>query len=308
MIFISLYSCHQQEDGKHLFKELPIDSFAHPILFPDTFNVKHQVLLIPQNIRMKSYFNFLDSIINQYPQLLNSNQGEHVLILFNPWVLDTLRGFDYYIQKSKGKIQYDQTKEIVFDKGSRLIIPTQPEVDSISTILSLIRIDVNIPEYRLRIIQHGDTLHTFPIRVGRNEETYLESIGRVVNQRTPIGQGKIISAIRQPVYKDLQTGQKYEETRRDDGRYTLMPIIPSLEPEIGSIKHGTMFHATTNLQTLGRAYSNGCIGLREADMWTLYYFSPPGTPVTIRYDLKIPGQKTIRWKDIYQLEKQTLEQ
>jgi L,D-transpeptidase ErfK/SrfK len=48
-----------------------------------------------------------------------------------------------------------------------------------------------------------------------------------------------------------------------------------------------MIHPTTNPVTLGRAYSNGCIGTAEADAWIIYYHAPPGTPLKIRYDLEV---------------------
>jgi L,D-transpeptidase ErfK/SrfK len=46
-------------------------------------------------------------------------------------------------------------------------------------------------------------------------------------------------------------------------------------------------HPTTNKSTLGKAISNGCIGMSEADAWTLYYHAPLGTPVEFRYDLHV---------------------
>jgi L,D-transpeptidase ErfK/SrfK len=37
-------------------------------------------------------------------------------------------------------------------------------------------------------------------------------------------------------------------------------------------------------KTLGKAYSNGCVGTSEQDAWRLYFYAPIGTKVVIRYD------------------------
>lgn len=52
---------------------------------------------------------------------------------------------------------------------------------------------------------------------------------------------------------------------------------------------------------MGKASSNGCIGMREADMWRLYYHAPVGTPIIIRYDLVAINEQgdTSRLPNIY---------
>jgi L,D-transpeptidase catalytic domain len=122
-----------------------------------------------------------------------------------------------------------------------------------------------------------------------------------VDLRTPIGKGEIVKIERIPVYRNPETGERYELTRRDDGRTTKMPIIPSLEPAINGIRPGKVIHATTNPQSLGKAYSHGCIGMTEANAWTIYYSAPLRTKVIYRYDLKIRDihGDTVRLKDIY---------
>ena len=305
LILIScvLISCARQQNATNRKNIIPPDSLVNNTATLDTLQNTHKYISVGREVRMAQYFSFIDSLTSHYPELSGSDCGEYALVLSNPWLVDSLRSTDYYTQKKKGKFQYDQQKQIILHKTDSLFIPTNAMVDSISKKLSANRIDVNIPEFKLRVIQNRDTVFTCKVRVGRNAEEYLGSVGRVVNQRTPIGKGKIIRALRNPVFYDLHTGVKLEETIRDDKKITRMPFIPSLEPEIDGVRHGSMFHATTNLKTVGKALSNGCIGLREADMWTLYYHAPVGTEVTLRYDLKIVNSKndTILLKDIYHL-------
>ena len=86
-----------------------------------------------------------------------------------------------------------------------------------------------------------------------------------------------------------------------------MPRIPWIEPQIDGHRFGHMIHPTTNPKTLGKAYSNGCIGTSEADAWRIYYYAPIGTKVNFRYDLIIENERgdTIQLKRYLSLEKQT---
>jgi L,D-transpeptidase ErfK/SrfK len=90
-------------------------------------------------------------------------------------------------------------------------------------------------------------------------------------------------------------------TRRDDGRVTKCPRVPWIEPTIDGERIGQWIHPTTNRASLGKTYSNGCIGMAENSTWYTYYYAPLGTPVQVRYDLeKIgPDGKVTQFSDIY---------
>lgn len=258
--------------------------------------------LVKNDIRMKNYFFFIDSLADtsfHSRSILN----EYLLVNANPWLIDSLRTLDYYTQKKKGVFIYDQAQQIILHAGDRLIIPDTAMRAAITQKLESSYLDVNIPEYTLRMIQGHDTLLTCPIRIGRDAEGYLDYYQRQVDFRTPVGEGEIKRVRRNPKYIDLQSGEEYKETNRDDGRRTKMPIIPSLEPSINGKLIGTLIHATTNPKSLGKAYSHGCVGTSEADIWFIYYCSPPGTKVRFRYDLEIKDAngKSAQLKDIYHL-------
>jgi hypothetical protein len=257
---------------------------------------------IPKDVRMKNYFSFLDSLVARY-DTLSIKLTEYAIVHANPRILDSLRGSDYYVQKKKGFFLYDQAEKIVIGKGDSLHIPDSAAIAFIDRKLKSTIIDLNIPEYTLRLTQLGDTILTCKVRVGQNQDKFLPIVGHVVDLRTPIGEGKIVEIEKIPIYRNPETGEKYEKTKRDDGRTTTMPIIPSLEPSIYKKRFGKVIHATTNPVSLGRASSHGCIGSTEADAWTIYYNSPIGTKVKFRYDLKVCDSHgdTILLKDIYLL-------
>jgi L,D-transpeptidase ErfK/SrfK len=77
--------------------------------------------------------------------------------------------------------------------------------------------------------------------------------------------------------------------------------MPWLEPEINGESFGQLIHPTSNQSTLGKAYSNGCIGTGEASMWRIYYYAPVGTKVRISYNLNSKDSvgSAIKLKDIY---------
>ena len=262
---------------------------------------------IPEDIHIKDYFLFMDHLVSR----LNSDSAncmldEYILVHANPWIIDTLRSTDYYVQKQKGKFVYDQSKCVILHKNTQLIIPDSLWAEQLRDKLHSRVVDVNIPEFRMRILHGADTVLVCKVRVGQNKRKFLALAGHEVDLRTPIGQGEIVRVEREPYYIDPETGMRYDSTRRDDGRYTLLPIIPWLEPSIGGVRYGTMIHATTNPRTLGKASSNGCIGTTEADAWTIYYNAPPGTPVIFRYDLEVVGANgaIITLRDIYQREQE----
>ena len=171
---------------------------------------------------------------------------------------------------------------------------TQQEIDQCI-------LDLNLPEYTLRIYQGKELKYSFPVRIGQNKSKYLAMAGRDVDLRTRTGVGEITRIVRQPTYINPANNKRYKRTRRDDGVYTKMPIIPWLEPTIDGIRYGQLIHPTTNPKTLGKASSNGCIGTKESDAWYIYYYAPLGTKMVIRYDRAIVDtqQDTIYLPDVY---------
>ncbi|MBK6931620.1 MAG: L,D-transpeptidase [Saprospirales bacterium] len=258
---------------------------------------------VPADIRIKEYFRFLDGIVHHYDSLVPYHLTEHILIRANPWVIDTLENTDYYRRIDRGDFVYDQRKLVVLHQGDTLRIPDSLYAAQLQNQINETWIDINIPAFSLRVVEGAsDTIYSFKVRVGQNKKRYQEAIQRVADLRTQTGAGRIFRINRTPSrFEDPHTGKLLKRTKRDDGRTTRMPMIPWLEPEIGGRRPGQMIHPTTNPETLGKAYSNGCIGCSESDAWRLYYYAPVGTRVVIRYDLQVvsPRGDTITLPDIY---------
>ena len=247
-------------------------------------------------IRFNEFFTLIDSIANlKLPENLDLS-GDMILVAANPWILDTLRNSDYREALKRGRFVDDLLEEVIIPSGSPIRIPDSLESHRIASELRSTRLVLNIPEFKLRLIRNLDTMLVAAVRVGRNESVFLEAVGRDVDLRTPVGKGKIHRVWRTPKSVNLHTGEVYKVTRRDDNRITKMPPVPSLEPEINGHRNGKMIHATTNPVTLGKAYSHGCVGVSEADMWTIYFNLPVGSEIEFRYDLT--GKDTI-YRDIY---------
>ncbi|MFT6796069.1 MAG: hypothetical protein ACJART_001207 [Maribacter sp.] len=241
---------------------------------------------IASNIIIEEYFKYIDSLVSKYDSLVPYTLSEHILVRNNPWIMDTLANTDYYRMIARDSFVYDQRKMIVLPKGSILKIPDSLAACQILEDFANTEIDVNIPEFKLRIFQDSILLHTFPIRVGQNRERYLKFGDRMTALRTKTGKGIIVDHVKHPDFYNPVDGKQFYVTKRDDGRTTVMPQIPWIETEINGIRNGQMIHPTTNPKTLGKAYSNGCIGTKEADAWIIYYHVPLGTKIKIRYDLE----------------------
>ncbi len=256
--------------------------------------------VVSRKVSMKNYFSFIDSISTAR---LDSSIAlrDYVLVNANPWIIDSLRNLDYYHQKTRGLFVYDQSQQIIFHPGDSLLIPDPKTVTTIIEKLRSTRIEVNIPEFKLWAIQGQDTVLTCKVRVGQNKNKYLDFYQKEADLRTPVGEGEIVMVRKNPKYFDPQTGEEYVETKRDDGLRTKMPIMPSLTPSINGTVTGTLIHATTNPKSLGKAYSNGCIGTSEPDIWSIFYMAPVGTKVRFQYDLEINDKQGLpkKLRDIY---------
>lgn len=264
-------------------------------------NVKPNVIVVEKDIIIDNYFKYIDSIVEKYNPLKMYHLSEHLIVRNNSWIIDTLQNTDYYRMKVRDSFVYNQKKMIALPKGAIIVIPDSIRVSELLNSFQKTIIDINIPEFKLRIFEDTLMRYEFPVRVGRDEEKYLEMSGRIQDLKTKTGKGFIVNHFRNPVYANPVTNKEYFVTKRDDKKVTRLPQIPFIETEINGIKNGQLIHPTTNPITLGKAYSNGCIGVKEADAWVIYYYSPINTKVRIRYDLNVIDKKNrhLVLEDIY---------
>ncbi|MCA0236071.1 MAG: L,D-transpeptidase [Bacteroidetes bacterium] len=256
---------------------------------------------ITQPVTIERYFSFMDALVRQYDTLVPYALTEHMLVRANPWIIDSLENTDYYRQIARGNFVADQRKMTILQTGDTLILPGPKAANLLQSSIQATSLDINLPAFRLRIMEKDSVLYDFPVRIGKNQKKYLALAGGNVDLRTHTGTGEIIRINRRPVFFDPVTGKQFTHTKRDDQRTTWMPLIPWIEPAIDGNRYGQMIHPTTNPRTLGKPASNGCIGLKEADAWRVYYYAPIGTKVVIRYDLFEESNTgdTLRYKDVY---------
>ena len=270
------------------------DDFQKKDVLKDTL----KPALVTKNIKIKEYFQFIDSIVKAFNQNKKYKLTEHIFVRNNLWVIDSLINTDYYKMIEKDSFVYDQKEMIILNEGNKLSFPDSLEVDSIVKMFQKTILDVNVPEFKLRILEDTLCLYEFKVRVGKNKSQYLKMGDRITNLRTKVGSGTIVRHVRNPDYYNPVNGHKYYVTVRDDEKLTRMPQIPWIETEINGVRNGQMIHPTTNPVTLGKPSSNGCIGVSEADAWVIYYYSPIGTKINIRYNLKTEKDTTVL-NDIY---------
>ena len=259
------------------------------------------IISVSKNVKVKDYFPYMDSLVNQHNLKANYTITEHILVRANHWIIDTLANTDYYRMIKKDSFVYNQKEMIVLPKGSNISIPDSTATSNILNAMNKTRIAINIPEFKLRIFQDSLLLYEFPIRVGRNEKKYLKMGNRITDLKTIAGNGKIVNYNRYPNYYNPVNGHQYYLTRRGDHKVTKLPQIPFIETEIEGVRNGQLIHPTTNQNTLNKAYSNGCIGTSEAHAWIIYYYAPIGTKINISYNLNSTNEKgeAVMLKDIY---------
>ena len=250
---------------------------------------------------MRDFYRVMDSIAARYDSIFGDTLSDHILAKANPWIVDTLAGMQYETMMARDSFVYDQRNLIVFKKGDSLRIPRKVEIETIMKDFSETVLDLNIPEYKMRILVGKDTLYSIKTRVGRNERKHLDMAGTEIWLGTDKGTGKIIRHEKYPLFINPADNHRYYVTRRDDYRTTKTPLIPWIEAELDGQRKGDLIHPTTNPVTLGKPYSNGCVGVSEADAWRVYFNAPLGTKVIFRYDLRVKDEKgdTIKLRDIY---------
>lgn len=256
---------------------------------------------ITQDINIDQYFNYMDSLVNAIDSLVPYPLSEHLLVRANPWVIDSLANTDYYRMMARDSFVYDQRKLFVLRLSDSIMIPDSVTASTILNSFKKTHLDINIPEFKLRIYQDSSLLFTFPVRVGKNTQKYLAMIDKTTDLRTKSGRGKIVRHEKDPDFYNPVNHKRFYTTKRDDNKTTLMPQIPWIETEINGIRNGQMIHPTTNPETLGKASSNGCIGTRESDAWIIYYYAPLETAITIRYHLEFTNGKgdKVKLNDVY---------
>jgi L,D-transpeptidase ErfK/SrfK len=257
--------------------------------------------VVRRDVPIRAYFDYLDTLVAADSALRGHPDAEHLLVRTNPWVIERLEGTDYYRMKAQGVESLDPQAEVALSVGDTLWIPSAAQIEALRDTFAATVLDLNIPEFRLRIFEFGVERHSFFVRVGQNRTRYLEMAGREVDLRTQVGSGTIVRIEKNPDFENPVDNHRYQETRRDDGVVTGLPRIPFLEPEIDGLRYGQLIHPTTNLETLGKAYSNGCVGTSEAAAWRIYYSAPLGTRVNFRYDLNnvSAAGDTVVLPDIY---------
>lgn len=268
--------------------------------FSNNKNIIRKVI-VKKDVRIAVYFRWMDSLVADFNKKNTYAIDEYILVRHNIWILDTLAHTDYYYLKDKGIFNEDSQALNVFREGQTLLIPDSLQTQEIRNSMADTYLDINIPEFRLQIIENGKVIQKFPVRVGQNNKRYLKMAKAEVDMRTKPGVGKIVRVNKKPSFINPKDNHRYYATRRDDNKVTKLPAIPWIEPEINGQRFGQLIHPTTNLATLGRAYSNGCIGLRESAAWFVYYYAPLNTKVVIRYDLKGKDAEgnDIQFTDIY---------
>ena len=206
-----------------------------PVVVKDSVAYK---IRITEEIRICDYFDFMDSLVAQYDSLLPYPFTEHLLVRANDWLIDSLAATDYYRMMDKGIFAFHQEDLVILSEGDSLLVPDKDWAEEIICRQSLTSLDINIPEFKLRIKEADSMLFEFLVRVGKNKERYLAMAGHVVDLKTKTGTGKIIKINRDPSYINPADNKIYKRTRRDDGKYTALPRIPWLTPEIDGHRWG----------------------------------------------------------------------
>ena len=156
--------------------------------------------VVVSDVPIRSYFEVLDSLIATDSVLRGASDAEHLLVRSNPWLIQRLEDTDYYRMKARGVESLDPQAELALLRGDTLWVPSGDQIAALRDTFAATTLDLNIPEFTLRIVEHNTVRHTFLVRVGQNRTRYLAMAGREVDLRTQVGTGTIVRIDRSPTY------------------------------------------------------------------------------------------------------------
>lgn len=257
--------------------------------------------IVPTDVQYGDYLTFMDTLVEAINGIWSGYLDEYDLVQYNPWIIDSLARTDYYDLRDRGKVVRILDTLTILRQGDTLDVPARTDLLRLAAMRKATRLEVNLPEFKLRILQSDSLIFDFPVRVGQDRAKFLAMAEREVDLKTKTGVGRIVRVNKKPMFINPANNHRYYQTTRDDGIITSLPRVPWLITEINGVEHGQLIHPTTNLETLGKTYSNGCVGTRESDAWYIYYYAPPGTPLSICYQLSriTPEGDTLVFRDIY---------
>lgn len=144
-------------------------------------------------------------------------------------------------------------------------------------------IDINIPEYKLRLYKDGVLVSTYPIAVGKSITPSI------------LGDFKIATIVKNPTW--------YPQGKD--------PVPPGPDNPLGPWWLGLDYpgygiHGNNAPDSIGKAQSKGCIRMRNADVEYLASKVQKGTPVRLRYEPLIASFegdifKVAVYEDLYDL-------
>ena len=186
-LLLFLFSCTQQPAGEPVSEADRKETFHLPgdtAVIPGAdkkdlaenqkeFSEKPYII-VDRDIQVRNYFSFIDSCVARLNKSVNYELNEHLLVRNNRWMIDTLASFDYYKRMERGEFIYDMREKFVLCSGDTLWAPDEKMAKELTGTFENTLIDLNIPEFRLRIFEYGMKKYEFTVRVGRNERKYLE--------------------------------------------------------------------------------------------------------------------------------------
>jgi lipoprotein-anchoring transpeptidase ErfK/SrfK len=157
-----------------------------------------------------------------------------------------------------------------------------------------VRVEVDVPAQRLRVVQGGATLHEYAVSTasagtGQQRDSGCTPLGRH-RVRIKIGAAAPLNSVfvgRRP------TGEIYTDrlaVQHPDRDWILTRILwlTGLEPgvnrggECDSLRRYIYIHGTPDSEPMGVPASHGCIRMRNEDLLALFDLVDPGTEVLIR--------------------------
>jgi L,D-transpeptidase ErfK/SrfK len=159
--------------------------------------------------------------------------------------------------------------------AARIVLPELPPIQPILPDIDEIRLELKLSERRVYVYRDRKLLASYPVAIGRP------------GYETPIGTFEVTRMVIDPAWTfpdiiDSTTGVRHTRV----GEF----IPPGIENPLGSrwIGFATSntnaigFHGTSDLDSIGKAASHGCIRMYNADIKAMFELVQIRTPVVVQ--------------------------
>jgi lipoprotein-anchoring transpeptidase ErfK/SrfK len=167
---------------------------------------------------------------------------------------------------SAGKIRPSQNKPVTSNNLNPTAIPTaKPAVTATGTqtpVTDVVNLVLKLKEKKVYVYRGDKLITKYPVAIGKK------------GTETPTGEWQVMEKIKNPAWTSFKTGEVFAPGRENPLGSRWIGFWTDGKDMVG-------FHGTSNIKSIGRAASNGCVRMYNRHVKALFPLVKVGTTVKV---------------------------